>query len=53
VYMFYVEVKNTPLEEIAKYFDGADAIVGGAGKSFISMPIAKHIPHYPHSRVTP
>jgi len=53
VYMFYVEVKNTPLEEIAKYFDGADAIVGGAGKSFISMPIAKHITHYPHSRVTP
>ena len=30
VYFFYIETKNTTLEEIAKYFDGEDALVGGA-----------------------
>ncbi|PKY06403.1 putative transporter [Aspergillus campestris IBT 28561] len=30
VYFFYVETRNTPLEEIAKYFDGENAMVGGA-----------------------
>ncbi|KAF2638664.1 MFS transporter [Massarina eburnea CBS 473.64] len=29
VYFFYIETKNTPLEEIAKHFDGDDALVGG------------------------
>lgn len=29
VWKFYIETKNTPLEEIAKYFDGSDALVGG------------------------
>lgn len=29
VYFFYVETRNTPLEEIVKYFDGADALLGG------------------------
>lgn len=29
VYFFYVETKNTPLEEIARVFDGDDALVGG------------------------
>lgn len=29
VLRWYVETKNTPLEEIAKYFDGDSAIVGG------------------------
>jgi formyltetrahydrofolate synthetase len=28
--MFYIETKNTPLEEIAKHFDGDAALVGGA-----------------------
>jgi hypothetical protein len=31
VWFFYVETRNTPLEEIAKYFDGDAAMVGGAG----------------------
>lgn len=31
VYFFYIETRNTPLEEIAKHFDGEDAVVGGAG----------------------
>lgn len=30
VYFFYIETRNTPLEEIAKYFDGENAMVGGA-----------------------
>jgi len=29
VYFFYVETRNTPLEEIVKYFDGEDALLGG------------------------
>jgi len=29
VYFFFVETRYTPLEEIAKYFDGDDARVGG------------------------
>lgn len=30
VWVFYIETKNTPLEEIAKHFDGEAALVGGA-----------------------
>ncbi|KAJ4298828.1 hypothetical protein N0V90_004070 [Kalmusia sp. IMI 367209] len=30
VYFFYIETKNTPLEEIARHFDGDAALVGGA-----------------------
>ncbi|MCJ1442306.1 MAG: hypothetical protein MMC23_002799 [Stictis urceolatum] len=30
VYFFYIETRNTPLEEIAKHFDGDNAVVGGA-----------------------
>ncbi|KAJ4387543.1 hypothetical protein N0V93_008138 [Gnomoniopsis smithogilvyi] len=29
VWKFFIETKNTPLEEIAKYFDGESALVGG------------------------
>lgn len=29
VWKFFIETKNTPLEEIAKYFDGDSAMVGG------------------------
>jgi len=29
VYFFYIETRNTPLEEIVKYFDGEDALLGG------------------------
>jgi len=31
VWFFYIETRNTALEEIAKHFDGDDAIIGGAG----------------------
>jgi hypothetical protein len=29
VYFFYIETRNTPLEEIVKYFDGEAALLGG------------------------
>jgi hypothetical protein len=29
VILYYVETKNTPLEEIVKYFDGDAALLGG------------------------
>lgn len=29
VWQFYIETKNTPLEEIVKHFDGENALVGG------------------------
>ena len=30
VWKYYIETRNTPLEEIAKHFDGDAAVVGGA-----------------------
>jgi hypothetical protein len=33
VWRFYIETRHTPLEEIAKHFDGDDALVGGAAAS--------------------
>lgn len=29
VWFFYIETRNTPLEEIVKHFDGDEAILGG------------------------
>lgn len=29
VWKFYIETRNTPLEEIVKHFDGENGIVGG------------------------
>lgn len=29
VWKFYIETRNTPLEEIVKHFDGDNALVGG------------------------
>jgi MFS family permease len=33
VWWFYIETKETPLEEIVKYFDGDQAIIGGPAAS--------------------
>lgn len=33
VYFFYIETRNTPLEEIAKHFDGDAAVVAGGAAS--------------------
>lgn len=29
VWRYYIETRNTPLEEIVKYFDGEEALLGG------------------------
>lgn len=36
VYFFFVETRYTPLEEIAKYFDGDEARVGGAAATDVA-----------------
>ena len=33
VWKFYIETKETPLEEIVRHFDGDDALIGGAAAS--------------------
>lgn len=40
VYFFYIETRNTPLEEIAKHFDGDAAIVAGAAASYKGAALA-------------
>ncbi|KAL7937575.1 general substrate transporter [Trichoderma chlorosporum] len=39
VYFLWVETKNTPLEEIAKYFDGEEAKVGGGASTGASAAV--------------
>jgi sugar porter (SP) family MFS transporter len=39
VYFLFIETRYTPLEEIAKHFDGEDAIVGGA----VATEKARHL----------
>lgn len=41
VYFFYIETRNTPLEEMAKHFDGEDAVIGGAAANEKSLQLAK------------
>ncbi|CAG8951282.1 hypothetical protein HYFRA_00008031 [Hymenoscyphus fraxineus] len=43
VWKFYLETRNTPLEEIAKHFDGEGAIIGGAAANNKSRQIAEEI----------
>ncbi|KIX03380.1 uncharacterized protein Z518_06932 [Rhinocladiella mackenziei CBS 650.93] len=43
VYFFYVETRNTPLEEIAKHFDGDDALVGGGAATEKGLNMATEI----------
>ncbi|KKY18011.1 putative hexose transporter protein [Phaeomoniella chlamydospora] len=43
VWFFYIETRNTPLEEIAKHFDGDQAIVGGAGATEKSRQLAAEV----------
>jgi len=40
VYFFYIETRYTPLEEIAKHFDGEDAVVGGGAATQKSKELA-------------
>lgn len=43
VWKFYLETRNTPLEEIAKHFDGEGAIIGGTAATDKSRQIAEEI----------
>ena len=43
VYFFFIETRYTPLEEIAKHFDGEDAVVGGAVATEHSKELAAEI----------
>ena len=43
VYFFYIETRYTPLEEIAKHFDGEDAIVGGATATLHAKELAMEV----------
>lgn len=41
VYFFYIETKNTPLEEIAKFFDGDQAVIGGGAATTKGLELAR------------
>jgi hypothetical protein len=43
VYKFFIETRNTPLEEIAKHFDGEGAIIGGRAANAKSQQLAEEI----------
>jgi hypothetical protein len=43
VYLFYVETRNTPLEEIAKHFDGQNALVAGGAATEKGLHMAHEI----------
>jgi len=43
VYKFYIETRNTPLEEIVKHFDGETAILGGTAATEKSRQLAEEI----------
>ena len=40
VYFFYIETRNTPLEEIAKHFDGDAAVIGGGAATDKGLRLA-------------
>lgn len=40
VYIFYVETRNTPLEEIARHFDGDDALLAGGAATHKGLALA-------------
>jgi hypothetical protein len=43
VWKFYIETRNTPLEEIVKHFDGEGAILGGLAANEKSRQLAEEI----------
>jgi hypothetical protein len=40
VYFFYIETRNTPLEEIVKHFDGEQAVLGGGAATEKGLRLA-------------
>ena len=43
VYFFFIETRNTPLEEIAKHFDGENAVLGGAAATDKGLRLASEM----------
>lgn len=43
VYRYYIETRNTPLEEIVKHFDGEGAVLGGPSATMKSKQLAAEI----------
>lgn len=43
VWQFYIETKNTPLEEIVRHFDGESAVLGGAIANEKSRQLAEQM----------
>lgn len=43
VWKFYIETRNTPLEEITKHFDGEGAIIGGHAANEKSRQLAAEL----------
>jgi len=43
VWKFYIETRNTPLEEIVKHFDGDSALIGGDAANEKSRQLAAEI----------
>lgn len=43
VWKYYIETRNTPLEEIAKHFDGDNAIIGGHAATEKGRQLAQEI----------
>jgi hypothetical protein len=43
VWKFYIETRNTPLEEIVRHFDGSNAVLGGAAATEKSRQLAEQI----------
>jgi hypothetical protein len=43
VYFFYIETRNTPLEEIAKHFDGEQAVLGGSAATEKELHLASKV----------
>ena len=40
MYFFYIETRNTPLEEIVKHFDGEQAVLGGGAATEKGLRLA-------------
>ena len=40
MYFFYIETRNTPLEEIVKHFDGEQAVLGGGAATEKGLHLA-------------
>ncbi|ORY17454.1 general substrate transporter [Clohesyomyces aquaticus] len=52
VYVFYIETRNTPLEEIVRHFDGDAALLGGAAATQKGRILEQEIQEKEHKNAT-